>query len=279
MKKSHFAGMSLALTATCIALVGCSVFQAGQADTGSIHYAYAFAKTRNNDIVQVYDLDGRTVVQLKNAQSLKIAVLDDFNKSLNYKIIGENIVLEGIQSSFTVTTQAGASHIVNTALVKEKDAKNKLSAGGSADSPAESEQALRDEIAQIKGEIASLKAQLAIASVNVTAPAKEPNKIIVPFRDNSTAFNLSNEQQQKLLELATKASEISIKGYTDSTVDNARSASLAERRAKSAQAFLVQKGISQQMISLAYFAAGGFIADNKLADGRAKNRRVEISIL
>lgn len=270
------------MTATCIALAGCSAFLAGRADTGSIHYAYSFAKTRNNDIVQVYDLDGKTIVQLKNAQSLKIEVLNDFNKPLNYQIIGENIVLDSIQSSFTVTTQAGAAHIVNTVLAKENNSTSngdKLPAVGSVGSQAESEQTLRDEIAQIKGEIASLKAQLAVASSNVTAPAKEPNKIIVPFRDNSTTFSLNTEQQQKLLELAKNASEISIKGYTDSTINNAHSASLAERRAKSAETFLVQKGINRQMISLGYFAAGGFIADNKLADGRAKNRRVEISIL
>jgi len=53
---------------------------------------------------------------------------------------------------------------------------------------------------------------------------------------------------------------------------------LSESRAASVKAYLVSKGIDESRLTSAGYGQDKPIADNKTAAGRAKNRRVEMSV-
>lgn len=53
---------------------------------------------------------------------------------------------------------------------------------------------------------------------------------------------------------------------------------LAQRRAQSVRDFLVSHGVKSETVTASGIGQGRPIADNKSAEGRANNRRVEIVI-
>ena len=65
-------------------------------------------------------------------------------------------------------------------------------------------------------------------------------------------------------------------GHTDSTGDDAYNLDLSKRRAQSAVDYLVAKGIDASRITVAGYGEARPVADNATAEGRAKNRRVEL---
>ena len=76
----------------------------------------------------------------------------------------------------------------------------------------------------------------------------------------------------------TKYSIISIKGYCDNFGDNTTNQILSEKRAYAVSSYFKNKNIPSQLITSNGFSSTEPIADNKLKEGRAKNRRVEIRI-
>lgn len=75
---------------------------------------------------------------------------------------------------------------------------------------------------------------------------------------------------------ADKELKISIEGHTDSTGDAAGNQRLSEMRARSVMSALVAKGIDHARLSAKGFGRTQPVADNATAEGRAKNRRVEL---
>ncbi len=69
---------------------------------------------------------------------------------------------------------------------------------------------------------------------------------------------------------------IEIGGYTDNTGKRATNVRLSKARADAVKAYFVSKGIAASRMTTKGYGPDGPIADNKSADGRAKNRRVEI---
>ncbi len=73
--------------------------------------------------------------------------------------------------------------------------------------------------------------------------------------------------------------KIEISGHTDSTGSPAINLKLSESRAKSVVEYLVQMGINRTRLEFKGYGSLEPIADNKTAEGRAENRRVEFKIL
>jgi outer membrane protein OmpA-like peptidoglycan-associated protein len=69
-----------------------------------------------------------------------------------------------------------------------------------------------------------------------------------------------------------------IEGFTDSTGSADFNQGLSERRALSVRQALVNAGLSPERISTAGFGMSRPVADNATAEGRQRNRRVEIVI-
>jgi len=68
----------------------------------------------------------------------------------------------------------------------------------------------------------------------------------------------------------------SIEGHTDNTGNANKNLDLSNRRAASVKAYFVSKGVSADRLDSQGFGQTRPIADNKTAEGRATNRRVEI---
>jgi OOP family OmpA-OmpF porin len=74
--------------------------------------------------------------------------------------------------------------------------------------------------------------------------------------------------------------EIRLDGYTDSIGTDAYNMKLSERRATAVKDYLIKEaGVSSSKITAVGHGEADPVADNKTEEGRAKNRRVEISIL
>ncbi len=69
---------------------------------------------------------------------------------------------------------------------------------------------------------------------------------------------------------------VDINGHTDSTGAADYNQGLSERRALSVANYLAAQGVSQTRVSSAGYGSDYPVADNASADGRQKNRRVEL---
>jgi len=95
---------------------------------------------------------------------------------------------------------------------------------------------------------------------------------------------LKNEGKGKLDDLAGKVKAINLEvviaiGHTDSIGSDAYNQKLSVRRAESVKAYLVSKGVEPNRIYTEGKGEKQPVASNKTADGRAKNRRVEIEVI
>jgi OOP family OmpA-OmpF porin len=69
-----------------------------------------------------------------------------------------------------------------------------------------------------------------------------------------------------------------LSGYTDNVGTEAYNLKLSDRRWMSVKDYVVKKGVETGRVSGQGFGEAKPIADNKTAEGRAKNRRVEIKV-
>lgn len=72
--------------------------------------------------------------------------------------------------------------------------------------------------------------------------------------------------------------KIQIDGHTDSQGDDAKNQTLSENRAKSVRSYLISKGVPEARTNSTGYGETKPVADNKTAAGRAKNRRVEMTV-
>jgi outer membrane protein OmpA-like peptidoglycan-associated protein len=70
--------------------------------------------------------------------------------------------------------------------------------------------------------------------------------------------------------------KLGIYGHTDNVGNESSNQSLSERRANAVRAYLLKKGVSEAQMETKGYGATKPIADNTSADGKSKNRRVEI---
>ena len=95
---------------------------------------------------------------------------------------------------------------------------------------------------------------------------------------------LKPEGKAKLDDLTGKIKGINLEviiavGHTDSVGTEEYNQKLSVRRAEAVKAYLVSKGIEQNRVYTEGKGEKQPIADNKTAEGRAKNRRVEIEVV
>ena len=72
---------------------------------------------------------------------------------------------------------------------------------------------------------------------------------------------------------------ISVDGYTDDIGTEIYNTKLSMRRAETVANYLIDNGINSDIIITRGHGKTDFVADNDTEEGRAKNRRVEITIL
>ncbi|AYM96068.1 OOP family OmpA-OmpF porin [Acidovorax sp. 62] len=95
---------------------------------------------------------------------------------------------------------------------------------------------------------------------------------------------LKAEGKAKLDDLVSKVKDINLEviiavGHTDSVGSDAYNQKLSVRRSEAVKAYLVSKGIEKNRVYTEGKGEKQPVADNKTAEGRAKNRRVEIEVV
>jgi outer membrane protein OmpA-like peptidoglycan-associated protein len=78
--------------------------------------------------------------------------------------------------------------------------------------------------------------------------------------------------------LAHPGLRFEVEGHTDSTGSDELNQALSEQRAGAVRDYLVQQGLSAGTITAVGFGKTAPVADNSTADGRQKNRRVELIV-
>jgi outer membrane protein OmpA-like peptidoglycan-associated protein len=101
----------------------------------------------------------------------------------------------------------------------------------------------------------------------------------VTFDTNSAHLTSSSNATLDRVAEALKANpdvRVEVGGHTDNTGSKATNNKLSAERAKAVKDYLVSKGVSASRLESKGYGSSSPIADNKTADGRAKNRRVEL---
>ena len=79
--------------------------------------------------------------------------------------------------------------------------------------------------------------------------------------------------------LENESFNLLISGHTDNVGKAQTNLSLSKRRAEAVEAYLIAKGVDKARMTVKYFGETTPIADNNTAEGRQKNRRVEMKIV
>jgi OmpA-OmpF porin, OOP family len=95
---------------------------------------------------------------------------------------------------------------------------------------------------------------------------------------------LKPQARAKLDDLVSKTSAVALEviiavGHTDSAGSEAYNQKLSVARSEAVKAYLVSKGIEKNRVYTEGKGEKQPVADNKTAEGRAKNRRVEIEVV
>ena len=105
--------------------------------------------------------------------------------------------------------------------------------------------------------------------------------VSVYFSKNKSVLNMQAKENLRQLALfASHDSKIrfTLHGHTDSKGSHRFNQRLAERRARAVEKYLLSQGVKPQQIARSSFGERKPVASNRTADGRASNRRVEVSI-
>ena len=90
--------------------------------------------------------------------------------------------------------------------------------------------------------------------------------------DSAVVLDVAVDQLKQCPNITTR-----IDGYTDSTGPEAYNLGLSERRANAVKRYFVDHGIATNRISTRGLGESNPIASNSTRDGRAQNRRVELT--
>lgn len=109
----------------------------------------------------------------------------------------------------------------------------------------------------------------------------ETGKAILYINFDSGKATIKKESMpiiEQIIEMMKQAPDIklSVEGYTDSDGGTESNQKLSDARAKSVVEAIVKGGIDTSRLSSAGFGEENPIADNSTAEGKAKNRRVEL---
>ena len=129
------------------------------------------------------------------------------------------------------------------------------------------------------------------------APPPPPPPVVVPPATVATKVTyaadaffdfdksvIKPEGKAKLDDLVGKIKDINLEviiavGHTDSVGSDKYNQKLSVRRSEAVKAYLVSKGIEKNRVYTEGKGEKQPVADNKTAEGRAKNRRVEIEVV
>ena len=150
---------------------------------------------------------------------------------------------------------------------------------------AEAEKA-RQSAAKAEAEKADMRAQLLAQLSSILQTNDSARGLIVNMSDvlfDTGSFTLKPGAREKLAKvsgilLAHPGLTMQIEGHTDSVGTDGFNVRLSEQRANSVRDFLGEQGVSPSSITAQGFGKAEPVATNDTAEGRQRNRRVEIVV-
>jgi outer membrane protein OmpA-like peptidoglycan-associated protein len=171
---------------------------------------------------------------------------------------------------------------------RERAEAEKAKAEAQAQQQAAQDAAAREKEAAEKAEREKeeLRATLLAQFNRILETRDTPRGLVVNLGDvlfATAKFDLRPEARERLAKLsgivlAHPGLNLTIEGHTDNVGSDTFNQTLSEQRAQSVRQYLVDQGLESSAISAQGFGKTMPVADNTTADGRQKNRRVEIIV-
>jgi outer membrane protein OmpA-like peptidoglycan-associated protein len=156
---------------------------------------------------------------------------------------------------------------------------------------AEAEAAARDarakaDIEQARKAAADLRAQLLGQFNRILETKDTPRGLVITMADvlfDTGKFDLRPPTREALAKisgviLSHQGLKLEVEGYTDSTGSDEFNMTLSQQRADGVRGYLVQQGLAAEAVAAKGLGKATPVADNSTAEGRKKNRRVELIV-
>jgi outer membrane protein OmpA-like peptidoglycan-associated protein len=161
-----------------------------------------------------------------------------------------------------------------------------IRAKAEADALKAKEEAARAEAARAEKAAADLRAQLFEQFNRILETRDTPRGLVVNMGDvlfDFGKYDLRPEAREKLAKLsgiilAHSGLELAVEGHTDNVGSDELNQKLSEQRAETVRAYLIQQGLAGASVTFRGFGETTPVADNSTAEGRQRNRRVEIVV-
>jgi len=204
------------------------------------------------------------------------------------KADAERMKLEAQQAAAEAARQKQEADVARAAALAQQQSAEAAAAQAARDrtaAQAETEKA-RQAAAQAEAEKAQLRAQL-LAQLNSILQTRDSARgLIVNMSDvlfDTGSYTLKPGAREKLAKisgivLAHPGLSLQIEGHTDSVGGDDFNQQLSERRADSVRDFLAEQGVAGSSIIARGFGKTQPVASNDTAEGRQRNRRVELVV-
>jgi outer membrane protein OmpA-like peptidoglycan-associated protein len=155
-----------------------------------------------------------------------------------------------------------------------------------ADALKAKEEAARAEAERARKAAADLRADLLEQFDRILETRDTSRGLVVNMGDvlfDFGKYDLRPEAREKLAKLsgiilAHPGLELAVEGHTDNVGSDELNQRLSEKRAETVTAYLIQQGLSEASVTARGFGETAPVADNLTAEGRQRNRRVEIVV-
>lgn len=198
-----------------------------------------------------------------------------------------------IITGYALNSEKNNSTYPNLALARANDMKNYFVSKGIASNRFELKGELRDAW-KISGDTILGNANFRIMQAEEVATEKvedwavlkikiNANPLILYFNTGQAQINLTTEEKQKVADLSryldnVEGAKLNAVGHTDNAGNRDANIKLGLNRANFAKDYLAKNGIVGNKIDASSKGPDEPIADNKTADGKAKNRRTVVTL-
>ncbi len=216
------------------------------------------------------------------AETLRRQQADDARaQALQAQADAEKMRQQAEQAAAAAAKQRQEAEAARAAALEQQ----KTAEAAAAQAAAQAEQA-RAAAAQAEKDKADMRAQL-LAQLNAVLQTQDSARgLIVNMSDvlfDFGQYTLKPAAREKLAKisgivLAHPGLTLQIEGYTDSVGSDQVNQQLSERRADTVRDYLIQQGVPGSAVTAQGFGKANPVASNDTADGRSKNRRVQLVV-
>jgi outer membrane protein OmpA-like peptidoglycan-associated protein len=204
------------------------------------------------------------------------------------KADAERMKAEAEKAAAEAARQKQEADVARAAALAQQQSAEAAAAEAARDRAAAQAEAgkARQAAAQAEAEKAQLRAQL-LAQLNSILQTRDSARgLIVNMSDvlfDTGSYTLKPGAREKLAKisgivLAHPGLSLQIEGHTDSVGGDDFNQQLSERRADSVRDFLAEQGVAGSSITARGFGKTQPVASNDTAEGRQRNRRVELVV-